>query len=158
MDLLDEELLALWKAFEKYEVKFIMVGGFAVNLHGFNRTTADADIWLKNTRENRNSFRKAMAEQGYGDYPMFETMDFIPGWSTFTLNSGIELDLMTSLAGFEETDFDQCFEYASIADIQGTKIPFLHINHLLEEKKAAGRPKDQIDVQELERIRDLRID
>ncbi len=128
-------------------------GRFAVNLHGFGRKTADADIWLKNTLQNRKSFRRAMSEMGYGDYPQFETMDMVPGWSAFTLNSGLELDLMTSLAGFEEAEFDACYELASIAEIHGRKIPFLHVNHLMKEKEIGNRPKDQIDLLELRRIK-----
>jgi hypothetical protein len=45
---------------------------------------------------------------------------------------------------------------ASIADIEGTRIPFLHINHLIANKKIVNRPKDQIDVIELEKIRKIR--
>lgn len=156
MDLLDKELLSLWSAFNRHHFQFIMVGGFAVNLHGFSRVTADADIWLKNTPENRRAFREAMKEEGYGDYEQFETMDFLPGWTTFALNSGLELDLMTSLAGFEDSDFDECMKFASRANIEGVEVPFLHINHLITEKKTVNRPKDQIDILELERIRDER--
>jgi hypothetical protein len=45
---------------------------------------------------------------------------------------------------------------ASIADIEGVAVPFLHINHLIENKKVVNRPKDQIDVIELEKIRKIR--
>lgn len=41
MDILDEEILSFWRVLQKYQVKYIMVGGFATNLHGFSRMTAD---------------------------------------------------------------------------------------------------------------------
>jgi len=44
-----------------------MVGGFAVNMHGFNRTTNDVDIWLKDEKINRRNFGKVMAFFGYED-------------------------------------------------------------------------------------------
>jgi hypothetical protein len=66
------------------------------------------------------------------------------------------LDIMTSLKGMEEHTFDECLEYASIAEIDGIKVPFLHINHLIEAKKAANRPKDQVDIQALEKIKLIR--
>lgn len=47
MDIFDEELLNFRRSLDKYDVKYIMVGGFAVNLHGFSRLTGDLDIWLK---------------------------------------------------------------------------------------------------------------
>ena len=41
MDILDEEIVKLWKLLSENEVQYIMVGGFATNLHGFSRITAD---------------------------------------------------------------------------------------------------------------------
>jgi hypothetical protein len=45
---------------------------------------------------------------------------------------------------------------ASLADLEGVEVPFLHINHLIENKKIVNRPKDQVDVIELEKIRKIR--
>ena len=53
MDIFDEEILALWKSLQHTGVEYIMVGGFATNLHGFSRTTADLDIWINDRAENR---------------------------------------------------------------------------------------------------------
>jgi len=47
---------------------------------------------------------------------------------------------------------------ASIADLDGILVPFLHINQLIANKKAVNRPKDQIDVLELEKIKNIRED
>ena len=60
------------------------------------------------------------------------------------------------MKGLEGYSFSQCLEMASIADIDGVNIPFLHINQLIANKKAVNRPKDKIDVIELEKIRKLR--
>jgi hypothetical protein len=90
-----------------------------------------------------------------GDYYMLETMQFVPGWTDFNLMNGLRLDIMVSMKGLEGYSFDECLEIASIAEIDGIKIPFLHINQLIENKKAVNRPKDQIDVIELEKIKKL---
>jgi len=82
-------------------------------------------------------------------------MDFVPGWTTFYA-AGIELDILTEMKGLKDLSFDDCLKLASVADIDGLKIPFLHINHLIENKKAVNRLKDQVDVMELERIREIR--
>jgi hypothetical protein len=153
MDIYDEGLVAVWRTFAKCHLKYIMVGGFAVNLHGFNRTTGDVDIWIKNDAINRQAFRKALIDLDYADLPQILTIDFIPGFTTFILNSGIELDVMAYLKGFEQEKFDDCLAYASIAKIFELEIPFLHINHLIQAKKATFRPKDQIDILELEKIK-----
>jgi hypothetical protein len=153
MDVMDQGLLDFWQSLNKHNVQYIMVGGFAVTLNGFIRATKDSDIWLKDTRENRINFRKAFAAAGYGDYPSLETMQFVPGWTQFYIADGLVLDIMTEMKGLENLTFDECYNMANKADLDGIKVPFLHINHLLANKKAVARPKDQLDVIELEKIK-----
>jgi hypothetical protein len=153
VDIFDEEVLNLWKSFHENNFQYIMVGGFATNLNGFSRTTADLDIWLKDTPQNRIHLKDSLAQMGLGNFPQMERMDFIPGWSSIRLNSGMELDLMSYIKGFEQETFDACYQSASTAVIFDIPIKFLHINHLIESKKACDRPKDKIDVLELERIK-----
>lgn len=155
MDLLDDNLLEFWRVLNKHEVEYIMVGGFAVNMNGFIRATRDSDIWLKDSLPNRQKFRKAYEELGYGDFPSFETMEFVPGWTQFYIAGGIILDIMTSMKGLENTSFDECRGRAKVANLEGIKVPFLHINDLLANKKAVFRPKDQIDLLELEKIKKI---
>ncbi len=133
-----------------------MVGGFATRFHGFNRATDDLDLWLENSLANRQNLRAAFKALGYGDFSSVETMEFVPGWTSFYVGGGIELDIMTSMKGLEDMTFSACLEQASIADLDGIKIPFLHINQLIKNKVAVNRPKDQIDVIELERIKKTR--
>jgi predicted nucleotidyltransferase len=158
MDLMDEEFLEFWRILNKHEVKYIMVGGFAVNMQGYSRTTSDADLWLKDEIENRRNLRKSFEELGYGDYPSVETMDFIAGWTQFYIAGGLILDIMTSMKGLEHQSFEECLEKASIADLDGIKVPFLHINDLILNKKAVFWPKDQLDLLELEKICSIRQD
>jgi len=131
-----------------------MVGGFAVNLNGFVRSTADADIWLEDTLDNRKKFRAVLKSIGVGDYEEIETTQLIPGWSSIMLNSGFELDVMTFMKGFSAERFVECYEIAPAVDLNGIPLRFLHINNLIEEKRALGRPRDLIDIMELEKIRD----
>jgi len=152
MDILDDELLNLWKTFSKNNVQYIMVGGFAAILHGISRITQDVDIWIKDTHENRVQLRKSLADIGLGDFESIETQEFIPGWTTIYLGIGLELDLMTYLKLFPQTSFDDCYQLSYKATIDGIYIPFLHINHLMEEKLANGRPKDLLDLEDLKKI------
>lgn len=156
MDIFDEEILNFWKALQDFNVQYIMVGGYATNLHGYQRFTGDLDIWLKDTLENRKVLRQAFLKCNMGDYPMIDYMQFIPGWTEFHLNNGLRLDILIDMKGLEGYTFDECLEMASIADIEDISVPFLHINHLIENKKVVNRPKDQIDVLALEEIRKLR--
>ena len=132
-----------------------MIGGFAVNLHGFARTTGDIDIWLKDEINNRRNLGYALSQFGY-DVHTFEEIDFVPGWTDFYIGSGIRLDIITTMVGLEDISFDEALAQATVAEIIDVKVPFLKISQLIKNKKATNRPKDIIDVMELEKIRKLR--
>jgi predicted nucleotidyltransferase len=152
MDVLDESLLNFWRLMNRHEVAYIMIGGVAVNLHGYSRSTDDIDVWLEDTLENRRKLEKVLGELGYASLQL-ETFPFIPGWTNFYIGEGLELDIITSMKGMEGLSFTHCLQAATTADIAGVKVPFLHINHLIANKKAVNRLRDQVDVAELERIR-----
>ncbi len=156
MDIFDEEIFKFLRSLQNNNVSYIVVGGYAANLHGYQRYTGDMDLWIHDTKENRKNLRKAFSEAELGDYLMIETMQFVPGWTDFRLNNGMRLDIMVKMKGLESFTFDECLSVATSADIDGIKIPFLHINQLIQNKKAVNRSKDQIDVIELEKIKQLR--
>jgi hypothetical protein len=53
VDVFDEEILNFWKALQENSVQYILVGGYAINLHDYQRFTGDLDIWIKDSLENR---------------------------------------------------------------------------------------------------------
>ena len=156
MDIFDQGIIEFWKALAQYSVRYITVGGFATNLHGYQRYTGDMDIWIEDTLVNRRNLRLAFAALGMGDYPMLETMQIIPGWTEFYLPNGLRLDLLISMIGLEQYSFDECLKVATKAEIEDVTIYFLHINQLIANKKSVNRPKDQSDVVQLEKIKALR--
>lgn len=88
MDIYDEGIIEIWRAFKKHHLQCIIVGGFAVNLHGFHRTTGDIDIWIKDEIPNRIALRNVLIELNYGDMLQILTIDFVPGQNSFVLNDG----------------------------------------------------------------------
>ena len=156
MDVFNEEFILFWSSLNQFKVKYIMIGGVATNLHGYQRATNDIDVWIEETLENRSSLRKAMEQYSGEDYFMIETMQIVPGWTNFYLNNGFRLDIMVAVKGLENFTFDECLQMASVADIEEFKVPFLHINQLIANKRVVNRPKDQIDVLALEKIKQLR--
>lgn len=133
-----------------------MVGGFATNMNGYQRITSDIDIWVDDTQENRENMRLAFKAYGMGDFFMLATMQIVPGWTNFHLNNGVRLDLLVDMKGLEGYTFNECFQMSNKADIDGIIVPFLHINHLIANKKAVNSPKDQLDVIYLEKIKKIR--
>ncbi|MDP3468251.1 MAG: nucleotidyltransferase [Daejeonella sp.] len=155
MDVFDEELLRFWKIANQLNLQYIMIGGVATNLHGYQRTTEDINLWIKDTQQNKVILKDVFREYGMGDFKTLPDMQFIPGWTYFHLDNGLRLDIMTSVKGLDNSNFDSLLISASIATIYGVEIPFLHLNALIITKKAANRPKDQLDLIELERIKKI---
>ena len=60
------------------------------------------------------------------------------------------------MKGLENLTFNDCYKASNIVTIEDVSIPFLHINHLIQNKKIVNRPKDQIDVEYLEKIKELK--
>jgi len=156
VDIFDKEILKFWKALQNNNVRYITVDGYAINFHGYQRFTGDMDIWIEDTGINRQNLRAGFIECEMGDYFMLDRMQFVPGWTDFQLINGLRLDIMIDMKGLEGFSFSECLEMAAIAEIDEVQVPFLHINQLIANKKAVNRPKDQIDVIQLEKIRKLR--
>lgn len=154
MDIYNEDIINFWRRLRDNNVKYILIGGFAINFHGYQRFTGDIDIWIEDNKENRSNLGKVMTELGYSEVN-WDDFIFIPGWTDFSLFNGIKVDILTSMLGLESLDFNQCLQEASVAEIDDLKIPFLHINHLILNKKVTNRPKDRLDVEELEKIKKI---
>jgi hypothetical protein len=130
----------------------LTIGGFAVNIYGYGRNTGDIDIYIEDSLDNRKNLREALKQLGIGDFENINTMQFIPGWTDITLNFNLRLDIMTSVKGLENSSFEQLLEQAYIVEINETPVYFLDYNNLIKAKKAANRPKDILDIEELEKI------
>ncbi len=89
---------------------------------------------------------------GYGQFDMLIDTPIIAGYCEIMMDDGMYADLMTDIPGLNKENFDEYFSMATVDVIEGTSIRFLNYNHLIDNKEATGPPKDQLDVQELNRI------
>jgi hypothetical protein len=149
---MNEQIISIWNSFFENKVKYITIGGFAVNIYGYNRNTGDIDIYLEDTIENRINLRKALKSINLGDFETIETMQFIPGWTDFSLSYGLRLDIMTTVKGLEDKSFSSLLDDATIVMIDETPVYFIDYDNLIIAKKAANRPKDLLDIEELDKI------
>lgn len=147
------EILDIWKYLHQNEVKYLTIGGFAVNFYGYNRTTGDIDLLIEDSLENRKKLRKTFKDIGIGDFKEIEYIDFLPGWTDFTLSYGMRLDIMTAIKGLDEKSFDDLYQISKVSYISDVPIRFIDYENLVLSKKATNRPKDQLDVEELEKIK-----
>jgi predicted nucleotidyltransferase len=146
------QIIDIWKYLAVNKVKYLTIGGFAVNIYGYGRNTGDIDIFIEDSIENRENLKEALKQAGIGDFENLNTMQFIPGWTDITLNFNLRLDIMTSVKGLENTTFEQLLEKAYIAEISAIPVYFIDYESLIVAKKAANRPKDLLDIEELEKL------
>jgi hypothetical protein len=146
------QIIEIWKYFSLNKVKYLTIGGFAVNIYGYGRNTGDIDIFIEDSIENRENLREALKQLGIGDFENIKTMQFVPGWTDITLNFNLRLDIMTSVKGLENINFQELSDKAYIAEINEIPVYFIDYDNLIIAKKASNRPKDQLDIEELEKI------
>ncbi|AXY73916.1 hypothetical protein D3H65_07945 [Paraflavitalea soli] len=136
------------QAMNNHNVEYILVGGYAVILHGYRRVTGDMDIWVKRTKENYSKLTRAFAEFRLPVFDMTE-QKFLDAATTDVFSYGrppVSIDIITELKGVQ---FDEAFSQAQIFNENELMIRFLHFNNLIQAKKAAGRHKDLDDIEKL---------
>ena len=150
MNLFEEEIERFLLLLRKHNVHFLLVGGLAVNFHGYSRTTGDVDLWLDETESNRIKLVAALKEYDIEGADVFLKHPLIAGFSELLLDNGIYVDFMSDLQFLKQEQFNECFVLAEYYNInENKKIPVLHINKLIEEKKKSSRPKDIDDAEHL---------
>ncbi|WP_373495697.1 hypothetical protein [Aquiflexum sp.] len=151
-----EELINIWRCLFLSKVDYLTVGGFAVNIYGFNRNTGDIDILVDDNLENRKRLRHAIKDMGIGDFKELETVPFIAGWTDISLNLGMRLDIMSQLKGLEGIPFIDLKLKSTQISIEDFTVDFLDYESLIKTKQACNRPKDILDIEELEKINGLK--
>jgi len=146
------DLIKLLQQFEKQNAYYLIIGGLATNLYGYHRVTGDVYLYLKDSVENRKNLITALEQAGYGRFDSLLTTQMIPGYCEIMMDDGIYADLMTEIPGLNKEDFDEHYNLALTENVDGVTVRFISYDHLIQNKKATGSPKDLLDVQELERI------
>jgi predicted nucleotidyltransferase len=135
-------------ALNNNNVEYLLVGGYAVILHGYPRATGDMDIWVNRTKENYQKLLAAFAEFRMPIFDMTEER-FLnhPEIDVFRFGrKPVAIDIMTKMA---DLNFEECFPLATEYNDDGLKIKVVHYNNLIQAKKAAGRYKDLNDIEQL---------
>ena len=124
------------------------MGGYAVILHGYTHPTGDMDIWVNPVAENYKLIFRAFQEFGMPVFDMTEERFLDTGhFDVFTF--GVrpnQIDLLTQVKGLV---FAAAFERADITEVDGIPIRVLSRGDLTTAKRAAGRPRDLDDLENL---------
>jgi hypothetical protein len=144
MDLESSEFLKFVKAAGDNNLEYLLIGGLALAMHGIPRYTRDADLWIRPTNENKESFVRTLEALGYEpeDLENVRKLDFTEA-QKFLLEGPI--DILTSV--HFRMEYNACRSRArEFISSVGHKVYFIHINDLREFKILARRPKDLNDV------------
>jgi hypothetical protein len=148
-NIFNEDFRDFLTALNKNDVRYILVGGFSVILHGYSRTTGDMDIWVERTTANYEKLKKAFYEFGMPVFDMTEkNFLFHPNWDVFTFgNPPVAIDIMVKVKGL---DFIECYDKSVIFEDGNLKIRTIHKNDLIKAKETSGRWKDLNDLENLQ--------
>ena len=136
-------------ALNNNQVRYILVGGYSVILHGYSRTTGDMDLWVERSKDNYLKIKNAFEEFGMPFFDMTEE-NFLhhPNWDVFTFGvPPVAIDLMIGIEGF---NFQEVFDRSIIFKDDELNIRVIHKNDLIAAKRKAGRSKDLDDLENLQ--------
>lgn len=146
-DYFNEDFRDFLRSLNNKEVEYILVGGMAVILHGYVRTTGDMDVWVKKTKENYRKIVGAFHEFRMPVFDMSEENFLSDNFDVWMFGvEPVKIELMTAVKGLE---FEKAYTHSQIHDEDGLPVRYLHINSLIAAKKAAGRYKDLDDIDQL---------
>lgn len=128
-------------------VRYLVVGGYAVALHGYPRYTKDMDIWVEMTSENASKIVKALDQFGFGSLGVDEADFVVPNQMLQLGYPPGRIDMLTTLPGVE---FSECYSARITIEIDGVTVNFIDLENLRKNKKASGRHQDLADLENLE--------
>jgi len=143
---LDPDFRDFVKLFVANDVRFLIVGGYAVAAHGLPRYTGDLDAWVWVSSENASRVVASLEAFGFTGLGLSED-DFNQPDRVVQLGyPPYRIDILTSIDGVE---FEPAWERRVILELDGISVPFIGRDDLLINKRSAGRPQDIADVERL---------
>ncbi len=138
-----KEFVALLK---KHDAQYMIVGGYAVGVHGYPRYTGDLDIWLNPTPSNAARVLNVISEFGFASFGLTQE-DLTKEGNVIQFGQPpLRIDLLTSIDGVA---FEQCFSNRKEVTFDGVSMNFIGYHDLVTNKKATGRHRDLDDVENM---------
>ncbi len=156
----------IFKALNNEKIKYLVVGGVAVNLHGYIRFTGDLDILLLLEKNNLAKMEKAMKKLGYTkrlpvSISALSDQKTVKKWlkeknmKAFSFFPPKFNPLQIDIIIEESLKFNNFLKKKSLKKISGVTIPIVSIEDLIKMKKKADRVQDAIDLEALIKLKNL---
>lgn len=146
---LNDNFIEFINLLNKNEVKYVLVGGWAVIFEGYSRTTGDIDFLVEISEDNADRILESI-RQFWGSVIGFVKDDFLKEDNVIMMGRPpFRIDILTSISG---VTFEEVFESSKIYKEEHFEVRCIHINELIRNKKSSGRFKDLADAEMLEKI------
>jgi hypothetical protein len=142
----NQDFLDLLRAFAAHDVRFLIVGAYALGVHGRPRATGDLDLWVEATSGNAGRVIAALADFGA---PLTEVSvdDFSRPGIVFQIGlPPARIDILTELSGLT---FEDAWPGRVMAPFGPVETPFIGRDAFVRNKRATGRAKDVGDLESL---------
>jgi predicted nucleotidyltransferase len=128
------------------QVRYLVVGGYAVAFYGYPRYTKDIDIWIEASGENAMNVMQSLTDFGFGSLDL-TVEDFAVANQVIQLGyPPSRIDLLTSVDGIQ---FEDCYGLRATVEIDGVSVNFIDLENLRLNKRASGRFQDLADLENL---------
>lgn len=144
---LNRDFLDMLSALSAEDAEYLVVGAYALSVHGLPRATGDLDIWIDRSPENVARVWNALTQFGA---PMDTLVPEDLEQPDLVFQIGVapqRIDVLTSVDGVE---FADAWPNRIETDVAGMSVPVISCAHLVQNKRASGRPHDLADVAWLE--------
>jgi len=148
--MLNEDYKDMLRSLSDENVRFILVGAYALAAHGYPRATMDIDIWVMPSPENADAVLRALNRFG-APLQNLSKEDLLKAGTIFQIGvAPRRIDIITAASGLE---FEPAYRNSIPVNIEGIEVRIPSIDDLILNKKATGRTKDLADVEALESLK-----
>jgi hypothetical protein len=150
---MNPDFLDLLRSLLGADARFMVVGAYAVGVHGRPRATKDLDVWVEPSAENAPKVIAALVAFGAPLMGLTATDLETPGVGLQVGMEPLRIDVLTKVSGPTFAEAWATRIEAQFSD--DVRCPVIGLDALLENKRAAGRPQDLADVAALEKLREI---
>jgi hypothetical protein len=148
--MLNEDYKDILLALSVEKVSFLLVGAYALAVHGYPRATMDMDIWIMPSPQNADAVLRALQRFGAPLHKLTKE-DLQNDDTVFQIGvAPRRIDLITSASGLH---FEEAYGRSLLVKIEGIEVRIPAIDDLIKNKRASGRTKDLADAEALESLR-----
>jgi hypothetical protein len=144
--MLNQDYKEMLSALLEEDVRFLLVGAYALAAHGYPRATGDIDIFVQPDKDNANKVFKALVKFG-APLKDITIEDFSTPGTVFQIGvAPRRIDIINSIDGLS---FDEAYEDRVLVEIESLSVPILSKEGMIKNKSSTGRAKDALDADTL---------